>query len=110
MSTATFFDAENARSLPPLGVCSLCGVSEDPMLAIFWPSTDDGHAQCPTCTGDCPQEGYEFSVFYTRKDRGGGVETMLGPYSAGEAARTGAYLLQLDNIKAVRVAQKPEWF
>jgi hypothetical protein len=109
MNTEPFFTVEDAQPLPPLGTCSTCGVSEDPMIAIFWSVDSDGCAHCPTCTGEVPREGYEHYVLYLSKDRTHSIETVLGPYSAAEAARTLTYLVQLDNIKAARVAVRPEW-
>ncbi|HMJ53598.1 MAG TPA: hypothetical protein VK540_16035 [Polyangiaceae bacterium] len=110
MSAATFFDAVDAPPLPPLGVCSLCGFHEDPMIAIFWAVDADGRAHCPSCSGEAANEGYAHVVCYSRRDRGNVPETMLGPYSAAEAARIVTYLVELDNIKSVRVAAKPEWW
>lgn len=110
MSAAPFFDAEDAPPLLPLGVCSLCGFKEDPMIAIFWAVSDAGAQQCPSCSGEAAAEGYGHVVCYQRTDKRNVPETMLGPYSAAEAARIVTYLVELDNIRSVRVAAKPEWW
>jgi hypothetical protein len=83
--------------------------AEDPMVSIFWAVDADGRAHCPECSGEMPAEGYTAYVLYSRRDRACGLETVLGPYSAVEAARTVTYLISLDNIKAARVAVNPEW-
>ena len=49
-------------------------------------------------------------LIYERKDKPNAPPSMCGPYSAAEAARALTYLLELDNIKAVRVMPRPDWF
>lgn len=107
---APFFEVEDATPLSPMGVCSICLVHEDPTLAIFWSANETGGQVCPTCAGETPGEGYDKIVVYVRADRAGGLQRILGPYSAAEATRTAAYLLQLGNVQSAHVAPKPEWF
>ena len=107
--TTTFFLAEDAAPLLPLGTCSLCGTREDPMIAIFW-SSDELGAICPECAGEAPAEGYDHIVLVDRKDKPRSAPSMHGPYSAAEAARVASYLGQLCNVESARVAPKPEWF
>jgi len=106
MMSESFFDAEDAPPILPLGVCSMCGTHEDPTIAVFW-AQDGFGSLCPTCTGEEPSEGYDFVVFVDRADRGNIPPSMHGPYSAAEAERVRGYLLRLDNVKDARVARKP---
>jgi hypothetical protein len=104
--TPTFFDAEDAVSLPPLGVCPTCGFREDPMVAIFWPTDETGQANCPTCSGEEPTEGYRCHLIVRRSDRP--LQSLMGPYSPAEAERVRAYLSQLGNVESIEVIQFPE--
>jgi hypothetical protein len=107
MMPGPYFEAEDAPQLPPLGVCAACGKNEDPMVAVFWKQDADGCGLCPECSGQAPSEGYRHYVLLARKDRGGELPMMHGPYSAGEAERMRSYFLQLGNVASAEIV-KPE--
>lgn len=109
MST-TFFLAEDAVELAPLGKCSRCHAAEDPTIAIFWPRDAFENHICPECAGEAPAEGYDCVVLVERRDRPNTPPSMHGPYSAAEADRVASYLGRLCNVQSARVAPKPEWF
>lgn len=110
MNAEPFFVAQDAEPLAPLGVCSECGRHEEPMIAVFWAQDADGRALCPECSGESASEGYAFVIYCTRRDRAEGLETLLGPYSATEAARALVHLSKMENVQSARIAQRPEWF
>jgi hypothetical protein len=110
MSAAhVYFAAEDAEPLAPLGKCARCGVTEDPTIAIFWPTTEDGGQHCPECAGEMPSEGYAHWICYARRDRRGEMAKLLGPYSAAEAERNLTYFRGLENVESAWVLHMPEW-
>lgn len=109
MNAAPFFEVADAQPHEPFGKCVLCKVQHDPMIAIFWAPSELGSV-CPDCAGLKCEEGYDFVIFVSRKDKPYAAPSIHGPYSAGEAERTRRRFLQFENVSEARVAPKPEWF